>query len=690
MKEMIRFFIWLGATVLIYFSSSSFANAQVWEEWVALYNGPVNLDDEAKFLAVDADGNVYVTGVSKGVGSGNDYVTVKYDTDGDVLWVARYNGPGNGWDEAKSLAIDTEGNVYVTGFSFDSVSSRDYTTIKYDSWGNEVWVVRYNGPGNHYDEANCIALDEDGNIYVTGQSRASGYNEDYATVKYNSSGVEQWVARYDGPGGHNDMACSMAVDDDGNVYVTGKSDQLGYYPYNYDYATIKYDFVGIEHWVARYNGPGDGTDEANSIDIDSEGNVYVTGGSWGSGTSGDFATIKYNSVGTQLWVARYNGTGNSGDGGHAIAIDIEENVYVTGTSWGTSTHSDYATIKYDSAGVEQWVSSYSGLINDYYDAAYSIALDVEGNAYVTGGSDFFSQWYIHEDYATIKYNPEGIEQWVIRYNGPSDNTDEAGCIAIDAQDGVYVTGFCTGVDNDYATIKYTQTHLPSVLINLTPINPPIQIPASGGSFDFNIEVANNESNPEIFDIWTMVTLPNGSEYGPIINVPEFTAPANWSANRIRTQAVPGNAPEGSYTYDGYVGEYPWEVEHYDSFTFEKLSTDQGGSLRATLDWICTGEEFDAWKTGAELEIPNKITLLGSYPNPFNPSTTISYVLPEAGRITLVISDLRGRLVTTLINGWRDAGVHEVTFDGSNLASGVYIYRIKAGDFVASGKMVLMK
>jgi hypothetical protein len=110
-------------------------SAQVTEEWVARYNGPGNGGENATALAVDPQGNVYVTGSSWGAGTDNDYTTVKYDADGHELWVARYNGPGNGWGQATALAVVPQGNVYVTGSSWgvgsDVNYAADYATIKY-------------------------------------------------------------------------------------------------------------------------------------------------------------------------------------------------------------------------------------------------------------------------------------------------------------------------------------------------------------------------------------------------------------------------------------------------------------------------------------------------------------------------------------------------------------------------------
>ncbi|MFQ6092549.1 MAG: SBBP repeat-containing protein [bacterium] len=320
----------------------SFADS-VQTAWVRHYaSGLAPAHDEAIALAVDHSGNVYVTGSSGGSGTGADYATVKYNLDGVPQWLTRYHGPGSGDDYATALAVDGSGNVYVTGTSEGTGTWHDYATIKYNPDGVQQWVARYDGPENWDDRATDLAVGGSGNIYVTGWSEGSGTGADYATIKYNPDGDQQWVARYNGPGYSDDYATALAVDGFGNVYVTGYS---GLYP-DYDYATVKYDSAGVAQWVVRYNGlVGDSHDKAKGLAVDGSGNVYVTGESYGPGTGGDYATVKYDSDGVQGWVARYSGPVNSWDWATGLAVDGWGNVYVTGESEGLSW-AIYSRIKY--------------------------------------------------------------------------------------------------------------------------------------------------------------------------------------------------------------------------------------------------------------------------------------------------------------------------------------------------------
>jgi hypothetical protein len=431
--------------------------AQVDTAWVRRYNGPGNSGDGASAIAVDASGNVYVTGYSGGSGTGTDYATIKYYPNGDTAWVRRYNGPGNSGDGARAIAVDGSGNVYVTGQSGGNGTAYDYATIKYDTWGNELWVRRYTGPGNYSDKAYAIAVDNSGNVCVTGLGvGGEHYGElDCVTIKYDPAGNELWVRQYTGSW-YSAYGVAIALDDADNVYVTGHTccilvDSIG----EWEYFTTKYSPGGTRLWLQIYDN-GYGQDYSEAIAVDDSGNVYVTGTSKGSAGNGDYATIKYDTHGNELWVRRYNGTGNDGDIAHAIATDGAGNVYVTGISHGGWTGFGYATIKYDASGNEMWIRRYNGPGNSYYDEASAIAVDGSGNVYVTGRSDSTGTEQNY-DYATIKYDEDGDELWVRRYNGPGNRNDQASAIAIDGSGNVYVTGWGpgSGTSDDYATIKYS-------------------------------------------------------------------------------------------------------------------------------------------------------------------------------------------------------------------------------------------
>lgn len=245
-----------------------------------------------------------------------------------------------------------------------------------------------------------------------------------------------------------------------------------------------------------------------------------------------------------------------------------------------------------------------------------------------------------------------------------------------------------GTIADMGAFYYDQSApMPDVTITLTPYNPPITVPASGGSFDYNAMVMNNEPIPMGFDVWIMVQLPSGSWFGPVLGPVDLMLSSGQSVARDRSQYVPAGAPAGTYIYEGYVGFYPGEVWNSDSFTFEKTAAGNGSPVSG---WTNSGQALDEQLAEPEAELPSVSTLVGAYPNPFNPVTTIGYRLSAVSFVNLSVYDFSGRMVAELVNGWRDTGVHEVMLDGSDLASGIYIYRLQVGDFTLGGKMVLLK
>jgi hypothetical protein len=160
------------------------------------------------------------------------------------------------------------------------------------------------------------------------------------------------------------------------------------------------------------------------------------------------------------------------------------------------------------------------------------------------------------------------------------------------------------------------------------------------------------------------------------------------------QVLPIASP-GTWEWNAYAGPNPgYGSTSKDFIFFVKTSGEDGGDLGGPCDDpIRNLDEFNQRIANGTVQKTEKaldFALLGAFPNPFNPATTIKFQMPQAGLVNLKVYDTAGRLVTTLVNGRRDAGAHEVTFDGSNLSSGVYLYSLTAGAYSATGKMVLVK
>ncbi len=378
-------------------------------------------------LTIDLQGNTYVTGAVKRGGTDYDILTVKCDSSGNILWSEFYNGPIDSTDIPYDIFLDDNYNVYVTGSSQGSGTNNDYVTIKYNSSGAEQWTARYNGPPSYSDEAQKVKVDNAGNVFVTGNSLNADGNYDIATIKYNSIGQLQWIKRYNSSSNGLDITCGLEIDELGGIYVGGTSDSIGAL---YDYLVIKYNSAGDIIWQRRYNGPASDGDQAKAMSLSELGNIHITGWSVGNGTNIDYTTIKYNSAGVEQWVARWDDPANQIEEANAIAVDKNFNVYVTGFSPGAGTGEDFTTVKYNSAGMQQWVSHFNGQ-GSSADIGMFITLDGYNESYVLGQSGV--------DAAFIKYNAEGVLQSQLIYNPFSSEFTPAG-ISVDNFGNIYNGG----------------------------------------------------------------------------------------------------------------------------------------------------------------------------------------------------------------------------------------------------------
>ncbi len=217
--------------------------------------------------------------------------------------------------------------------------------------------------------------------------------------------------------------------------------------------------------------------------------------------------------------------------------------------------------------------------------------------------------------------------------------------------------------------------------------------ASGGTLNWDIELESWSGLPaDTIDLWVDVTLPNGIVFGPILGpvlgfaMPGLPPPV--IITRPRTTNIPSNAPVGNYMMNAYIGQYnPPMIRAEAHFPFFKTA-DDGSNGDDFLGFSSSGESFETTQVVAEL--PQSALLLRSYPNPFNPTTNISFNLPISQKVKLSVLDITGRTVVELLDGWREVGTHELTFDASDLPSGLYLLRLETDDATSNKKLILLK
>lgn len=635
-------YVSIGAALLILVPSGTGA---VIEEWVARYDGPASMHDIARAIAVDA-GSIYVTGMSTGSDGTHDITTISYSADGSQEWLQRQAGCDifdcGAWD----IAVDGLGGVFVTGSAMGSGGSSDYTTIKYDRDGIMLWVATYDGANGAADHAYALALGDGGAVYVTGSCECGDGSLDCVTVKYDADGNELWAATYAGMEGGDDVgtavgACGTVVRVAGTTLGLGGSD---------DYLAIAYDTDGNELWASTYDGPGQGHDQVEDAVLGANASFFVTGWSPGSGGTGyDYATVKYEADGTEEWITRYDGLVSGDDYALAIALDGYGGVVVTGGSWGIPTTArDIATIKYGSDGTELWVARFNWYMASG-DNGLAVAVDDAGHIYVAGT---VYQGSTGRNYITLKYAAAGDEQWYVTYNGPGP-FDDAKAIALGEDGGVFVTGGSDGESGwtrrDYVTIKYTE-----------------QTAVEGSFFGVMTEAGS------VMLRWTVESLAGIRGY-KVLRATSAEGPFRALHDEMIEPVSPG-CFEDTAVWAG------------STFWYELRAVSNDGS-----EEVVSGSPACVTTEGTLV-----LRLYPASPNPFKRTTSFWFDVPGGLRkMNLAVYNARGQLVRKLLDHAVDQGRHEASWDGSDahglrLSAGVYFVRLRTEVEERTQKIVLTR
>ena len=480
-------------------------------------------------------------------------------------------------------------------------------------------------------------------------------------LKYKNNGALIWNKSYSYSISTN--LSFMATDKKSNLYIASTSNE-GFY------ITFKIDSSGNQQWV-RYYSVGV-FNRPKAITIDTSDNIIVTGIS--QLQAYNYLTIKYNPQGDSLWTARYSGINPAAASSpNSVCTDIQGNVYVTGAgSDGMPSGQQWATIKYNSIGIQQWVRTYYGPYGQYAYPAYCVKTDNQGNAYIAGNARIL---FDLTGFGTIKYNSSGDSLWTRVYTEPNivQASNYAYDLEIDNFENVYVFG--RGHESSinpygaYTVVKYNSN---GNLIWVT--NDTL------GSTPSKITLKDNK--------YVYITGGKG--------IKMYTVGYDSSGNKIFTSSYPPYINPQKY----YTGQKVFFDKSNGLFIF--------GSCVDTL--VLMKYSLPTNIRSISKNVSEKYELFQNYPNPFNPTTNIKYQISNGFRttlhggrndrlnVTLKIYNILGKEIATLVNEKQSPGTYEVSFDGTNYPSGVYFYKLVVGDseagsgqvFTETKRMVLIK
>lgn len=435
------------------------------ESWIQRYDPDLGQSPIVSDVATDVNGNVAVTGFTYSGGT-RIYYTAKYDAlDGHVVWESVYNS-GFGASEAKAVAFDASGNVVVTGKSVGNGSSSDYYTIKYrGSDGFELWHDRYNGTNNGEDEADFIAVDSAGNVVVTGSSVGAGSAGDMHTRKLNSNGQFVGEIRFTTAATRDDFATGLVIDSAGNVIVCGVA-QVASGDKQFYVAKYELDATPTITWSKTFGVDGD-DDIPTGITLDSTDAVIVTGTTSNQNSSNAFLTRKYSAAGVFDWDAIEQPPISDFFAKPAgVACDAQGNAFVTGTVTIDNFNTVIVTTRYNfDTGAREWINSTPAPgepgVSGSADEATAIAVDATGTVIVSG-----SQRITGEDshYYVVRYSNGGALLSEKTFEGGFENggDDKVKSMAVDPFGNVVITGDSlreAGTLTEFVTIKYGHTVL---------------------------------------------------------------------------------------------------------------------------------------------------------------------------------------------------------------------------------------
>lgn len=710
--KMKKLFIIFSVMIALAFSIAANAQLLPVRQWVSTFNNPNPLrpNDRIVKTIVTNNGSAFSLINNDSAGGLHTVSIVKYSPAGTQLWLrnfsTNYYGAGR-YIKGLSIASDTAGNnIYVYGNIDFGLPLNKTFLVKYNSMGDSLWTRYLTTPdssyqlaelylGQDYQAFDFMKVDNAGNIYV---SRYEARYMPQPTVfrigvtRLDPSGGISWEWSQMVPGFSG--GSRMVLDNNNNVYMAGVKTTGG----NADYMVLKLSSGGALQWLSTYDGPTVKGDYASTLALDAAGNAYVTGVSGNSNNTSDIATVKFDGAsGGFMWVNRIPAGSSGSHVPGSVLVTPSGDVYAAGSLSSNIPpyFSGFLQRLNPSTGTEIWRRPAPFTPGYHYQYNRTLGTDNSGNIYTAG--DQFSIYYI------LKYNPAGDIQWHETYNNGQGVINTIKWMYVRSDNSIILSGDIAGSSSDVMLVKYAQLtgqySTVSKSVNL-PINDfewtrdTINVSLEPGASILRAEIrVDSLVHPYVKNLIGIIKSPSGTE-DTLFRRPGPNMPGSDFINCTFSDTARRNIDTAAATYTGYYksrnslanmnGLSPngkWVLSIYDSamiFT---------GTLKK---WSVIVTYHTPVGIIKQTEIASEFSLSQNYPNPFNPVTNIKFSIPQSGDVTLKVYDMLGKQVAELVNGYKPSGSYIVDFNGSNLPSGVYFYRLEAKDFTDVKKMVLVK
>jgi len=416
--------------------------------WSRTHDGANRGDDRPVAMALDAAGNIVISGTSTRFGV-DSFLTVSFDPAGELRWSRLWNHPDFSDAAARSLALAPDGRVVVAG-TVDNGSQTTGQVVAYDESGNELWSVAR----DFVPYWRAAAANDSGDVFVTGGPSANVF-ADFVTVAFDASGIELWTRVKDI--GATDYAMALDVAADGRVLVSGMH---GLSP-GTGILTVAYDVDGDELWSAVVDAPGSHSDRPRAITSDAAGAAYVVGYVGLDGNESAVVLFSLDTAGVQRWLTLRGSGGAGSEEDFAIAVNDAGVVATAGLTWDGSTPVRGHLVGHASgSGLVQWtkeIPASGGEMAQLYD----VATDPEGGFVAVGGTGLGEE--LTGDMLVVAQETSGADSWTraeplmgsADVPGSTSGREGRGALAIGPENRYLVTGRSSqGEVHDALTVAY--------------------------------------------------------------------------------------------------------------------------------------------------------------------------------------------------------------------------------------------